>query len=314
MEHPWRVTVAGATAALLAGVAFLSAPAEAAFTGSISNGVNAIGSGTQLLTATSGGSTQCTSVPAAGAKITASTFACSGSQLPAADPSTGTASNAVTLTASGTTTPSTTSYQAASCAPISLANTTAPTNPLLPRYGVTYGGAGPTRLVGSGSVGFDGTNSVAPAVVGVSSPSAYSIAAWFRTSVKGGGIIGMSSSPSATAGSTNDRMIFVTSAGTLSFTISGALGNATSITSPTSYADGAWHFVVGTMSGGVGGTQTLYVDGAAVASQTIALQLTSYTGYWRVGQSVNTGGGRDFFSGSISDAATWPGVMTAAQV
>jgi hypothetical protein len=109
-------------------------------------------------------------------------------------------------------------------------------------------------------------------------------------------------------------MIFLTGSGTLSFTISGALGNATSITSPSSFADGAWHFVVGTMTGGLGGTQTLYVDGAAVASQTIALQLTSYTGYWRVGQNVNTGGGGNFFSGSISDAATWPGVMTAAQV
>lgn len=82
---------------------------------------------------------------------------------------------------------------------------------------------------------------------------------------------------------------------------------ATTLTSPRTYNDGAFHYIAATYSPTTG--LRLYVDGLAVASTTAIVGVANYRGYWRVGGDANA-----YFNGIIDDAAVYPIALTATQV
>lgn len=113
-----------------------------------------------------------------------------------------------------------------------------------------------------------------------SSPKAFSIALWLKTSsTPPAGIAGLAGKP---AGPTPrfDRAIWMDELGRLSFGV--AHGNTPGrITSLTGYADGAWHHVVARF--GTGG-QYLFVDGESIADDPTSTGSDSFSGFWRFGQ------------------------------
>ncbi|OUE18995.1 hypothetical protein BFL36_13205 [Clavibacter michiganensis] len=143
-------------------------------------------------------------------------------------------------------------------------------------------------------------------------PSTFSTELWFKTSVKGGKLIGFGNSATGSS-SAYDRHTYVSTTGQLVF---GTYNNGyQTLTSPASVADGAWHHVVSTMSPSTG--MTLYVDGARVAGNTAFTAPESNTGYWRIGYD-NTSGwpnpGSNYFTGSMRFAALYKTALTATQV
>jgi Concanavalin A-like lectin/glucanases superfamily len=88
-------------------------------------------------------------------------------------------------------------------------------------------------------------------------------------------------------------------------------------TSPLAYNDGAWHLadVTYTVAGGI----NLFVDGTSVATNTTAVPVNVYTGYWRIGYggisfwpgapSSNVG-----FAGTVASAAVYSQILTASQI
>ena len=97
----------------------------------------------------------------------------------------------------------------------------------------------------------------------------------------------------------------------------GVYNGATDVaTSPATYNDGNWHFVVATVSAGAG--LTLYVDGASVATNAAGTAAQNYTGWWVI-DYVNTSGWAptstsNHLKGAIEDVAVIPSVLTAANV
>ncbi|MBT1636781.1 LamG domain-containing protein [Clavibacter michiganensis] len=143
-------------------------------------------------------------------------------------------------------------------------------------------------------------------------PSTFSTELWFKTTVKGGKLIGFGNSASGSS-SAYDRHTYVSTTGQLVF---GTYNNGyQTLTSPANVADGAWHHVVSTMSPSTG--MTLYVDGVRVAGNTAFTAPESNTGYWRIGYD-NTSGwpnpGNNYFTGSMRFAALYKTALTATQV
>ncbi len=142
-------------------------------------------------------------------------------------------------------------------------------------------------------------------------PGAFSVGVWFKsTSTSGGRLIGYSSSNNGNSTSA-DRMLFLQNDGKLVFgTYNGVQQRATS---SSSYNDGGWHYVVGTMNSTDG--MTLYVDGAPVATNPGAKVAQNFLGYWRVGTDIVwSGASSTTLLGSLDEAAVFTQALTAAQV
>jgi hypothetical protein len=143
-------------------------------------------------------------------------------------------------------------------------------------------------------------------------PATFSTEVWFKTTVKGGKLMGFGNSANQSS-SAYDRHTYVSTTGQLVF---GTYNNGyQTLTSPTNVADGNWHHVVSTMSPSTG--MTLYVDGARVAGNTAFTAPESNTGYWRIGYDNTSGwpnAGANYFSGSMRFAALYKTALTATQV
>jgi hypothetical protein len=142
----------------------------------------------------------------------------------------------------------------------------------------------------------------------------FSTEVWFRTSVKGGKLIGFGNSATGSS-SSYDRHTYVSSTGQLVFgTYSGGYQTITTGAN-VNVADGAWHHMVSTMSPTTG--MTLYLDGARVAGNTAFTSAEGFTGYWRIGYDNTSGwlnAGNAYFTGSMRFAAVYRTALTAAQV
>ncbi|OUE25879.1 LamG domain-containing protein [Clavibacter michiganensis] len=143
-------------------------------------------------------------------------------------------------------------------------------------------------------------------------PSTFSTELWFKTTVRGGKLIGFGNSATGSS-SAYDRHTYVSTTGQLVF---GTYNNGyQTLTSPANVADGAWHHVVSTMSPSTG--MTLYLDGVRVAGNAAFTAPESNTGYWRIGYD-NTSGwpnpGSNYFTGSMRFAALYKTALTATQV
>lgn len=154
---------------------------------------------------------------------------------------------------------------------------------------------------------FNGRNSLVVGSTQYTNPTTFSQALWFKTtSGNGGNLIGFGDTSSGLSNG-HDRQIYMETNGKLTFGT--WTGQASTVTSPKSYNDGAWHMVVSTF--GTGGQQ-LFVDGALVASSSVnAAQ--NFTGYWKVGAD-NTWGPQPYFSGTIDEAAVYQSVLTPLDV
>ena len=160
-------------------------------------------------------------------------------------------------------------------------------------------------------------------------PTTFSLEAWFRTSTKSNGkIIGFGNSRNSASDGTYDRHIYLDKDGRIVFGVYPNVVKLVYTAAGTSYADGKWHHVVGTLSGS---TQSLYVDGAPVMSQTVPSPYAEQAhGYWKVGcgnlsgwQNAATAAsgsgaldydGPSYFTGQIQYAAVYSVALTAAQV
>ncbi|MBV9832441.1 MAG: signal peptidase I [Marmoricola sp.] len=142
----------------------------------------------------------------------------------------------------------------------------------------------------------------------LSSGTAFSVEAWFRTSRTTGGAL-----MSLVTTSGVDRSLYLGTDGKLRFGRNGSAG----VTSPTALNDGHWHHVVYTNASSGPQSAKLYVDGAMVASSNAGLN-QSATGTWRAGQATWTGtwpGTPDqYFRGDLDEIAVYTSALTAAQV
>jgi hypothetical protein len=315
--HSGRTLVHRAITAsvIAAALTLCTSSVMAGFSADIANSQNTATSATQFLTSTdASAASQCTSTPIGAMPATAS-FACTGNVFPPQMPAAGSTTASINLKATGTAVPQVTEYRALSCAPAQLANSQSAANPMLPRYGVTYGAAGP--LVGSVAATFDGVSGLADEAVQKTSPRTYTIATWFKTSTAGGQIMGFSEDGAAAKSGLNDRVLYLNSAGNVRFGV--YPGGQQIISTTTSVADSAWHHVAASISIGSTTTiQTLYLDGAQASTASWANGAEqNYNGYWRLAQVGNSGwsgASGQYFNGLLSNAAVWPTALSLAQM
>jgi hypothetical protein len=143
-------------------------------------------------------------------------------------------------------------------------------------------------------------------------PTGFTEEVWFRsTSTQGGKIMGFGNATSGTS-SQYDRHVYMTNGGQLIFGT--YTGTPRIITSPGTYNDGQWHHVVVTQ--GADG-QTMYVDGAVVASSTVGGAENS-TLYFRVGgdslSSWPSQPSSQGLAGDYDEAAFYTTELSPAQV
>ncbi len=141
----------------------------------------------------------------------------------------------------------------------------------------------------------------------------YTLETWFKTTTTvGGKIIGFGDKQTFDSRA-NDKHIFMTNAGKIAF---GAWNNgAVTITSPSSYNNGAWHHVAATQ--GPSG-MVLYVNGTLVArhSNTVNARFPAYVrvGGDTLGTSWAGSPTNDFWQGSLDETALYPTALSATAI
>ena len=178
--------------------------------------------------------------------------------------------------------------------------------------GVTLNQSGAISGTSDPSALLDGSSNGRVVSAQVPSPSTYSSEAWFKTTTSSGGrIMGFGSSQTGTSGQ-SDRVVYMRNDGRLAFGVN-ELSKST-ITSASSYNDGAFHHVVATK--GASG-MVLYVDGQLVASNGTTAN-SSYNGFWRVGGGRLTGWPSNpsatSFPGTLDEFAVYSTALSASQV
>ncbi|MGH9046048.1 MAG: LamG-like jellyroll fold domain-containing protein, partial [Acidimicrobiales bacterium] len=147
-------------------------------------------------------------------------------------------------------------------------------------------------------------------------PSPVTELIWFKAPTSGaqGSLIGFTSVQTDSSPGSWDRMLWIDSTGHLVYGV--YPGSTQELTSPGTYTDGKWHFVVASV--GSGGEQ-LWVDGSEVASNASVTSAQSYTGWWHIGDSNAASGWPDgptsnYWNGSLAQAAIVPTQLTASQI
>ena len=321
-----RRTAAIALATLLA-VCLSAGTVRSAYTATLTNTGDRVGSGMTFTTATAGATTLCTSVPSGAVVVTSPTVACTetGATLP-----TQTAGGAVnatpatqttTVTATGTIPPTAGTFAATGCGPAAFASGVSATNPMLARGGVTFAGTGP--LTGGTAMTVNGSTGLATSIVSnVATNAALTFGITFRAAPgsAGGPLISLDTSAAQVASNSTNRVIWLDANGNLN---AGAYDTATIrrtvSTTGTDYRDGNWHQVVFVISPGVLNlvlsNWRLYVDGAQKqAAATLLASPPAASGYWHAGwgditsgtptwASTGTAGSTvTHFSGSLANA------------
>lgn len=153
----------------------------------------------------------------------------------------------------------------------------------------------------------------------------FSYALWFKAAVGTQGVLFSSAAGLASSGATSraDRALWIAPNGLLSVSVTD--GPVTKwISTPSTVADGNWHFAVVTMqsgdSGATRGTR-LYLDGTQVAfdSQMRKGLSPTSTESWRAGPAalptaVGTLTPTNAFTGALDEIAVWDKVVTDVQI
>ncbi len=159
---------------------------------------------------------------------------------------------------------------------------------------------------GGKAFGFNGSNSVGSAT-SAAGPTLFSVEGWFKTtSNKGGKIIGFGSASAGNSPS-NDRHIYLTNDGRLRFGVTQTTNKVVGSTS--SFNDGKWHQVVGTLD--PTGLK-LYADGVLVDSRNDEVRGGRYNGYWRIGGDRLSGWPDNPTSGFLTGDIDQPAVYNRA--
>jgi Concanavalin A-like lectin/glucanases superfamily len=190
--------------------------------------------------------------------------------------------------------------------------------------GTTQGKRGPITGSRATATAFNGRKGLVTSASQVSSPQAFTVEGWFKTSTsRGGKLIGFGSSQTGRS-SSYDRQIYMQNDGQLVFGVSSA-GIHVVVTGNV-YNDGKWHFVVASLSPTAG--MAMFVDGQPVGSDPTTSD-QSYSGFWRVGGDNlngwnldplrrNSQGGtqpnRYYFRGDIGDVAVFGRALSAEEV
>ncbi len=187
-------------------------------------------------------------------------------------------------------------------------------NDLNEQSGVGHGVTGAINGDSNGASTFTGTSTgSAASTVSAPAPDTFTVEAWFKTtSTTGGKIIGYGDT--ATGPSINyDRLVYLDNAGHLHF---GVYHNGVnSLVTTGTYRDGAYHYVVASLSSA---GMALYVDGKQVATKATPTAGKVYSGYWRVGGDNVTGWpsapSSAYLKGTIDDVAVYPTALNLTQV
>lgn len=181
--------------------------------------------------------------------------------------------------------------------------------------GIARGNEGAIAQDASPSFRLDGYSGCLAATASHANPTSFTLEAWFRTTtVRGGLIVGFGASTAAATGASGyDRQVFLTTTGAVAFGVKP--GAASTITSPGSYNDGAWH-VVHAVLGASG--QKLYVDGVPVASAATTT-VANVTGYWHAGcgtiDTAFTGVPTNtYLQGDLDEIAVYTSQLSAATI
>ncbi|MFT4009800.1 MAG: PKD domain-containing protein [Nocardioidaceae bacterium] len=172
--------------------------------------------------------------------------------------------------------------------------------------GYTQGVSSPVTATGQATA-FDGSSGTLASSQQVSGPGVFSEELWFKTTTTNGGkLIGFGNQQGGFSGS-YDRHVYMEPSGQLTFGV--WTGFTNTITTPASYNDGQWHYLVATQ--GADGMK-LYLDGALTGTNEQTSQ-QAYSGYWNIGGDTAWNGTR-FFDGTIDEVAVYSDVLSPSQI
>jgi signal peptidase I len=177
--------------------------------------------------------------------------------------------------------------------------------------------AGSCAVNDSPSLLLDGATGQVTTAVNLGGQPSFTIETWFKTTTtRGGALASFTTNQTGTATSA-DRTLFMTNTGRLAFGVRPNSMSVKTLTTPAAYNDGAWHHVVATLSSSTG--TVVYVDGAAVATDSTSRTAPTAAGYWRVGYgplSGFTGAPTSaFFAGQVDNSTIYNNsAQTAAAV
>ena len=160
---------------------------------------------------------------------------------------------------------------------------------------------------------FNGSSGLVATQAPIAAPGTFTIEAWFKTTITSGGkIIGFGNLPVGNS-PFFDRHIYMDNSGKILFGV--YVGGVKTVTSPTTYNNGAWHQAVATLgSSGM----NLYIDGVSVAGRTDVKTAQVAKGFWRVGGDNLNGWtsapASKYFNGAIDEVSIYPTVLTTSQV
>jgi hypothetical protein len=185
--------------------------------------------------------------------------------------------------------------------------------------GVTASTSGP--LTGGGAVTLNGSSGMLITQQKINNPPANeTFAAWFKVPSgysSGGFILGFQNTqnPAVNAPADADRAVWMDNSGQISAAVVTSTPATDVATSPGTYNDGAWHFVVASLSASAG--LIVYVDGSQVATNASATSTAGYAGYWTIGYGygyISPVPASDNLQGSLAEVAVFPSTLSAAQV
>jgi hypothetical protein len=164
-----------------------------------------------------------------------------------------------------------------------------------------------------GALTLNGANQYLATTTTQNNPANFTMELWFKTTTTSGGqLIGFGDAGSGASG-THDRQLYMTNGGQLIFGTNP--GSIATISSGSTYNDGAWHHVAAT--GGSAGL-TLVVDGTRVATDGTTTSAGNYTGYWRPGYDSLSGWPSaptsNFFAGTLDEIHVFSRQLTDAEI
>lgn len=142
----------------------------------------------------------------------------------------------------------------------------------------------------------------------VDNPTVFSLLSVFRTASASGVALGFANTQTGSP-SKWDRNLWISSTGTLNFTVYN--GNDVTVSSPSAANDGDWHWSVATM--GADG-MVLWLDGDQVGTNSNTSS-QDYTGWWTIGGQADGSANPAFWNGELANQNVWDTVaLTSADV
>lgn len=293
--------------------------AWASFSSHAINNANSYSSGTLQLESTTPTSVNCFSTGSgSGGTVGVNNTVCPGSPLPSGELTTSTVLSATTtITSVGRSTATQGTVALLTCGVAEVADSSSSADTGLVYGGVTYGAAFTSPVnsafTSTGIADTGATTSYVGTINSLTSPSTFTLVAWFKTSsTTGGSIIGFATNQTDATSASADRMLWVEPTGFLTFGVEEGT-TMDELTSAAKVNNGAWHFVAASFS--TAGL-SLDIDGTTTTNSTIT-SANSYTGFWHLGWTQTTGWPNvttdAYMTGSIYGASVFGTVLSSAK-